>query len=146
MEEIKDRLKSLSDRQKIEIIVGIVTGILMILAVVFMFKAFRGGDYTNSQVEGLHRQNEQLEKNNQKLIETVQQLETTVMDRSARDSALFVQVAANNRVLPEINNKLNAIDRNYAKTITSIRGASVAELERYVAAEADRLRRDSPSR
>jgi hypothetical protein len=148
MEQMRKELDGLNQqvnwvkhRQNIEIIAIGCIAVSVIIAVIFIAKAInQKGEYTLQSVKNLHEQNEQLQKNNQQLIETVESLGFTIVDRTRRDSIKWVQVEANNQLIPGINQRLKTIDQQYEKNINAIRSFNDDDVQRYITVEANRLR------
>jgi len=142
MEELKRAINAMSKRQRLEFYVIIFLTVLAIAAFCFIVFSTRKTVANTETVQTLKEQNQQLAKNNELLITTVQDLNKSVQSRQTRDSLLAVSLEHTASALPELNNKLDQIDKDYDKKIIATRSYNVNELEEYARTEAARLRRE----
>lgn len=142
MEELKLTINAMSKRQRLEFYVIVFLTVLAIAAFCFIVFSTRKTVANTETVEALKQQNQQLAKNNELLISTVNDLNTSVQSRSMRDSFLAISLEHTANALPVLTQKLNQIDIDYDKKINAPTTYNVPELEQYARAEADRLRRE----
>lgn len=133
----------LTPQRKVEFVSVLLSSFIILISATFLISTSKPASIDKATIDKLIKQREILEQNSESLIKAVADMHSIIRRNNVKDSIVEVLISKQSDLIPNINFKLNEIDKSY-RNIANISSYNSEELKRYITAEANRIRNSMP--